>query len=249
MSVRGSARSALLLAGTGTRAVVSELDVSTGGRGVMVQCATGPGEACPAGEPPDLALRRVRIVGAQTLGIGVDEAHAVIEDARIDGVSASGQLDGFGVVAVGARVEGARIDVTGATRHAVLAYGAGASMDLRALQVLDTQPSPECEGEGCARERAGNAITCAERATISLHDFVAERAAYAGLLMVQGCTTDVVERGRIMHNALGVLTDGTVEQTPFVGIAVDQNGTDYQTTMLRVERPTFGSETSSTDAL
>ncbi|WP_157068693.1 hypothetical protein [Sandaracinus amylolyticus] len=239
VAVRGTARGALLIAGPGTHVGASDLDVDAHAAGVVVQCAIAPTETCETGAEPMLTLRRSRIVGAHGFGIGADQAQLTLEDVRVDGVSARGPLDGFGIVEVSARIEGARVEVVGATRHAVLAFGAATALEVTGLRVTDTRPSPPCEGEGCAREALGDAVTCAEGASLTLRGFVAERAASAGVMLVQGCASATFERGRIVDNALGVLTDATVPRPRFVNVVVDDNGTDFGTTTLTVARPTF----------
>ncbi|UJR83887.1 hypothetical protein [Sandaracinus amylolyticus] len=239
VAARGTARGALVIAGAGTHVDASDIDVDVRGRGVMAQCAITAGELCgTVAAPVEVTLRRARIVDSQVVAIGADEAHLTLEDVSIDRVSAGGPLDGFGIAAASGRIDGTRVEIARATRHAVVAYGAGGAIELSALRVTDTQPSPPCEGEGCARERLGDAITCAEGASMMLRDFVAERAASAGVMLVQGCAAQF-ERGRIVDNALGVLTDATVTQPRFVDVFVDENGTNYGTTTLSVARPTF----------
>ena len=124
-----------------------------------------------------------------------------------------------------------------ATRHAVLAYGEGASVELDDLRVSGTLASP-CHLSTCAEDPGGNAITCAERGGVTLRGFVAEGSAQAGVLAVQGCVSVACSRGRIAGNALGVLTDAT-SSVPVLDtdVVVDDNGTNFEVTHLRVERP------------
>ena len=122
-----------------------------------------------------------------------------------------------------------------------LAKGLGGGLPIGAMLATEAVAQSFTVGSH-ASTFGGNALTCAEGASLSLRDFVAEGSAYAGLLMVQGCVSPVFEHGRIAGNAFGVLTDASAGQGHFVDVVVEDNDTNFQTTTFHVERPVISAE-------
>jgi len=199
---RGSARP-LLIGDPGTTLTLTD---------VVLRDVFGAGAEQSFGRGVDVesggraTLRRVLLEGATESGLLVSGPGAVasVEDLTVrDTRSDATGLFGRGVmVQLGARLEGARVEVREAREIGVMASEPGTTVALTDLTIVDTLPRA-CEAGACAGFSAGIGLGAYTGAAIGVERLRIRGSALAGIQLASGGQLDLCE-GEVAEQPIAV---------------------------------------------
>jgi hypothetical protein len=194
-----------------------------------------------------LALTRIDVADVDTIGFSVEDSTAEVSDLRVEGVRAIDGANGLGIMVSGVDTSASlvldRAVVIDTVRWGVLASGP-ASATLTRIHVTSVSESP-CADLNCPETSGGAAFIAHDGASLTVTDFRASSAAYAGVIATAGVHA-VLTRGVIERNAVGLVVSpslsinlGASPGLDLMEVTLLDNGVEQQSTEISVEPPRF----------